>query len=391
MKNEENENLKQIIFIPKEIQEDENRVSLTPLSVKKVVEKGFKVWVQEGAGKSAMIGDEQYAAAGAKIISEPVKGYQTADVVISVNPPDNLVNDLKQYEILKKGCVWISPFTVNDNLDLIEDLKQKGISLFSLNLIPRITRAQSMDVLSSQSNLAGYKAVIMASEYLRKIFPLMMTAAGTVNPAKVVVLGVGVAGLQAIATAKRLGAQVEASDIRLSTKEQVESLGAKFIQVQGAEDLEDEKGYAKEASKEFLAKQAAEVAKRVAKADVVITTALVPGKKAPILVTEEMVDAMPKGSVIVDMASQMGGNCELTLPGEIVEKYGVKIIGEKNLPSKLSVNASQLFGENIWAFLGEITKESGIQIDKENEIVRECLVTHQGEIVSESVKKIFLH
>ncbi|MBI2129343.1 NAD(P) transhydrogenase subunit alpha, partial [Candidatus Woesearchaeota archaeon] len=273
-------------------------------------------------------------------------------------------------------------------LEIIKTMADKKITCFSMNLIPRISRAQKMDALTSQSNIAGYKAVIMAANELGKIFPLMMTAAGTLHPAKVVVLGAGVAGLQAIATAKRLGALVEASDVRPSVKEQVESLGAKFIEVPFDKDAEDKGGYAKAASPEFLKRQAEEVSKRVANADAVICTALVPGKKAPILVTEEMVKSMRSGSVIVDMAAVQGGNCALTEPGEIAVKHGVKIIGVKNIPATVPVHSTQMYAKNILNLLLTIINESKIHIDLTDEIVSSSLIIHQGEIVNKTAQEL---
>jgi NAD(P) transhydrogenase subunit alpha len=372
------------IFVPNQVEEKEKRTALNLEAAKKLSDRGFKLLVEKAAGVGSMIKDEDYKKEGCEILETSEEGFKKADIVLAINPPKKA-----QIENLKENSIWISTLVPQTELELVKALKKKNISCFSLNLMPRITRAQKMDVLSSQSNLAGYKAVILAADYLTKVFPLMMTAAGTINPAKVIVMGVGVAGLQAIATAKRLGALVEATDIRLATKEQVESLGAKFIEVESDEDMEDEKGYAKEASKEYLQKQAEEVEKRIKSADVVITTALIPGKKAPILVTEKMVKSMPQGSVIVDMAALMGGNCELTEKDKIVQKHGVTIIGLTDLASQLSVNATQMYAKNIETFLiDELTKEDELIIDLENEVVKECLVTHEGKITHEATKEL---
>ena len=380
------QNTKKIkLFIPKEINNEETRVALIPASLKKLNDKGFEVLIEKDAGQKAQISDKEYEEGGAKIMTNLTEAYTQADIVVSINPPQYCTQTNKhQIDNLQEGATWISLFIPQSEQETVSKMQAKKLNSFSLNLIPRTTRAQAMDVLSSQANLAGYKAVIMAAQYSKKIFPLMMTPAGTINPAKVIIMGVGVAGLQAIATAKRLGAQVEASDIRLATKEQVESLGAKFIEVEGSEDMEDEGGYAREATPEFLKKQAEEVAKRVAQADVVITTALIPGKKAPVLITEEMVKSMPTGSVIVDMAAPMGGNCALTKPGEIVEINNITIIGHNNLPAQVATNASQMFSKNIENFLLEITKDQKLNIDLENEIIKGSLVVHNGELVQKN-------
>ena len=371
-----------MVFIPRERQEGETRVAATPATVKLMREAGLKVMVEASAGEGSGFKDKDFEKAGAKVVSGGSgEGFSEADVILAVNPPSE-----EQVGKLKSGAIWVSFLVPGEDIDsrvrgndIVKQLAAQKVTVFSMNLMPRISRAQKMDALSSQSNLAGYKAVLMAANELPKIFPLMMTAAGTINPAKVVILGVGVAGLQAIATAKRLGAQVEASDIRPACKEQVESLGGKFIEVPMDEDAEDAGGYAKEVSKEFLARQAKEVAKRVAQADIVITTALVPGKKAPVLVTEEMVKSMPQGAVIVDMAAVAGGNCELTEAGKTVEKHGVKIMGHENIPALVPKHASQMYAKNVLNFLVEIVKEGKLSLDMEDEVVKGCLVTHEGK------------
>lgn len=374
---------KNIIFVPKETREGETRAAVSHETVRFFIEKlGFEVYIEKNAGLTAGVPNEELESLGAKIVENTKEGFEKANIILAVHPRTDV-------EGIKEGAIWISTLIPQLEQEVIKKFQEKKITCFSLNLLPRITRAQKMDSLSSQANLAGYKAVLMAADALGKIFPLMMTPAGTINPAKVIIMGVGVAGLQAIATAKRLGAHVEATDIRLATKEQVESLGAKFIDVPGMEDLEDEKGYAKEPTKEFLEKQKKEVAHRVAHADVVITTALIPGKKAPKLVSEEMVKSMKEGSVIVDMAAAMGGNCELTTPNETVIKHGVTIIGEVNIPALVPVDATDMYAKNLEHYLNELlNKEGEIQIDMENEVIRECLVTEGGEIKSEIVKEI---
>jgi len=359
------------------IKDNENRAAATPETVKKIKELGLEVFVEPGTGENSFFSDSEYENAGAKI-----GAYDDADIILSVNQPTE-----HQLDKVKENSCWISMFVPQSDLELVKRLAAKKITFFSMNLIPRISRAQKMDSLSSQSNIAGYKAVLMAANSLGKLFPLLMTAAGTIHPAKVVVLGAGVAGLQAVATARRLGAQVEVSDIRPAVKEQVESLRAKFIDVVD-ESAEDRGGYAKESSKEFLEKQAAEVGKRIAKADVIITTALVPGGKAPILVTEGMVKSMKKGSVIVDLAAEQGGNCKLTEPGQSVVKYGIRIIGTLNVPSTVPVHATEMYAKNILNFLSLIIKEGKLNLDMEDEVVKESLLTHQGRVYHEPTAKL---
>ena len=362
------------VFIPRE-GEQETRVAATPTTVKSMSEAGLKVMVEKGAGEGAAMADKDFEKAGAEIGTEG--DLKEADVILAINPPSEA-----QVGELKSGALWISFLLPEAEEALVKKLTERKVSVASMNLIPRISRAQKMDALSSQSNLAGYKAVLMAADALPKIFPLMMTAAGTINPAKIVVIGAGVAGLQAIATAKRLGAQVEASDVRPAVKEQVESLGGKFIEVEFEEEAEDKGGYAKAASKEFLERQAKEVAKRVAQADIVITTALIPGRKAPVLVTEEMVKSMASGSVIVDMAAVAGGNCALTEPGQTAEKHGVKIMGHENIPALIPTPASQVYARNTWALLESMLKEGKLTFDMEDEVTKGCLVTHNGKILT---------
>jgi len=377
------------VFIPKEIKEGETRVAATPETVKMMIKQGLQVFVESGAGEGSYISDDGYTAAGAEIETDVEKLYASADIVLSVQPPKvHPITKKHQLDMMKNYSCWISFMIPQLELDSVRKLIEKQMTEFSMNLIPRISRAQKMDALTSQSNIAAYKAVIIAANELNKMFPLMMTASGTIYPARVVVLGAGVAGLQAIATAKRLGAQVEASDVRPAVKEQVESLGAKFIEVPFDMDAEDKSGYAKGASQEFLRRQSEEVAKRLVHADIVITSALVPGKKAPILVTEEMVKSMKKGSVIVDMAAEQGGNCALTEPGKTVVKYGVKIIGIINLPATISVNASQMYSKNILNFLLNVVKDGKLNIDMEDEIVKGSLVTHEGKIINETIKDL---
>lgn len=365
-----------ILGVPKETKYKETRVALTPDVVKELVKKGYQVVVETQAGVLSYIKDEDYIQSGASITDKQTI-YQTADVILKVNPPLP-----EEVSLMKKHAVLISFMWALTNPSLIEACQKAEISAFSMDAIPRISRAQKMDALSSQANLAGYKAVILAADYLGKILPMMTTAAGTIRPAKVVIFGAGVAGLQAIATAKRLGAVVEVSDIRPETKEQVESLGGKFIEVKGDDSIKIEGGYVKNVSEEFLKKQQALVAKHVQDADIVITTALVPGKRAPLLVTEEMVKSMKNGSVIVDMAVEQGGNVAGSQLNEIVKTpNGVTIIGESNLPGLLPMNASQLYARNILAFLLHLSDSQGFKWEMEEEITKGSLIVHHGKIV----------
>ena len=374
------------IFVSREKTEisGEKRVALVPETIKKILKNpensNFSVIVEKNAGENAGFSDEEYKNAGAEISESREEGMKNADIVFTVTHPE--ISDIASAQ---SGTIFIGAFSAQntstpENSDILEMLHladKKQIQIFSLYQLPRSTRAQKMDVLSSQSNVAGYKAVITAANYLPKIFPLMMTAAGTIKPANVVILGAGVAGLQAIATAKRLGARVEVSDIRLAAKEQVESLGGKFIEVEGMKDLEDENGYALPPTPEFLKKQGEVVAKKIASADIVISTALIPGRPAPKLISEKMVQSMKPGSVIVDMAAIAGGNCELTKKGEIIKISGVTIIGKTDLLSEVSTHASQLFSANMHAFLGELFAKSGEKsgkIDFKNEVIEKCVV-----------------
>lgn len=369
------------IAVPKELKKKENRVALTPDVVASLIKAGFECQVENGAGSNSSIPDSEYQQAGAMLISDKTKLYADADVVLKINAPtpDEIAS-------MKKGAVLISFMFAAISPELVAACKNQGISAFSMDAVPRISRAQKMDALSSQSNLAGYKTVLLAANALGKIFPLMMTAAGTMKPAKVVIMGAGVAGLQAIATAHRMGAQVEVSDIRPETKEQVESLGGKFIEVKADDSMKTEGGYVKAVSEEFLKKQQELLFKHISAADVVITTALIPGKKAPVLVTEDMVKAMKPGSVIVDMAVEQGGNCVLSECDQTVVKHGVTIIGESNLPSLLPLNASQLYAKNISTLLLHLASKDGFKWEMEEDITKGSLIVHQGEAVHPSVQ-----
>lgn len=370
------------IAIPKETQEKEKRVALSPDIVKNLQKVGFECLVEASAGLGSYFADELYTQASAQIISDKAQLYAQADVVLKVNAP--LPDEVA---LMKEGAVLISFMYAYTNEALVKACLQKKISSFAMDAVPRISRAQKMDALSSQSNLAGYKAVILGSDAMGKIFPLLMTAAGTITPAKVLIFGAGVAGLQALATAKRLGAVVEVTDVRPETKEQVESLGGRFLEVEG-EGVKTEGGYAKEVSAEYLQKQKELISKHIKDADLVITTALVMGKKAPILVTGEMVKSMKMGAVIVDMAVISGGNCELSEVDQTVVKHGVTIIGESNLPALLPVNASELYARNISTLLLHLADKNGFKWEMDEDITKGSIITHQGAVLNPLTKEL---
>ena len=369
-----------IVAVPKENNAFEKRVALSPDVVQSLIKSGFELIVEKDAGKNSFFDNAAYEKAGAKIIENKDDLYRTADLILKINAPTT-----SEISLMKKEAALISLLYAATNGELIEAASRQGITVFSMDAIPRISRAQKMDVLSSQANLAGYKAVIIGAAALGKIFPLLMTAAGTIKPSRVVIMGAGVAGLQAIATAKRLGAIVEVSDIRPETKEQVESLGGKFIEVTGDDSIKLEGGYVKNVSEGFLKKQQALIAKHISEADLVITTALIPGKKAPMLVTAEMVKQMRPGSVIVDMAVSQGGNCELSEINKNVIINGVTIIGEANLPSLLPLNASELYAKNIQAFLLHLATKDGFKWELDEEITKGSLIVHKGKIITMAV------
>ncbi|PJA98390.1 MAG: NAD(P)(+) transhydrogenase (Re/Si-specific) subunit alpha [Ignavibacteriales bacterium CG_4_9_14_3_um_filter_30_11] len=378
-----------IITVPKENLPGENRVAIIPDVASKLIKAGFEVHVETNAGLNAGFTDEQYESAGAKIEKDIKQLYNSADVVLKVQRPVEHPELKKpELELMKEGTILITFLYPLHNFKNAKECADKGINVISMDMIPRTTFAQKMDALSSQANLAGYKSVIMCAEKLGKIFPLMMTAAGTISPAKVVIMGAGVAGLQALGTAKRLGAVVEVSDIRPSVKEEVQSLGGRFIEVQTDENMQDEGGYAKEASEEFLKKQKELIFKHVTDADVVITTALIPGKKAPVLVTEEMVKKMKQGSIVLDMAVEFGGNCEVSEKDKVVTKHGVTIIGESNLPSLIPTHASEMYSKNILNLLNHIAKEGKVELDLEDEIIKGALITHNKEVVNPRIKEL---
>jgi len=370
-----------IVSIPKETVPGERRVALFPDLVPKLTKLGLEVLVESGAGLAAGFPDADYREKGAR--TEPEVAAQ-ADIILKVQPPTT-----EEASKLKEGATLISLLQPYSNAEGIRALAARRVTAFAMELMPRITRAQPMDVLSAMSTVAGYKAVLIAAARLPKFFPLLMTAAGTITPARVFVIGAGVAGLQAIGTAKRLGAVVVAYDTRPAVKEQVESLGAKFVEMPlEIKDAEDKGGYAKAQSEEFYQKQQQLMGKSVIAADAVITTALVPGKRAPVLITEEMVRGMRRGSVIVDLAAEQGGNCALTVPGQEVERHGVTVVGLVNLPSTVPFHASQMYARTVTNYLLHLCKDGKIQLDLTDELTRGPMVTHQGEIVNEMVKSL---
>ena len=374
------------IAVAKEIEPSERRVALIPDVVSKLVQQGFEVWIESGAGEKALFNDSDYEAAGATIISDTAKLWGEADILFKVSPPKQREDGSAEIDALKEGSVLIGFLNPLANPSLAEQLAQRKVTAFSMEMIPRTTRAQSMDALSSQASIAGYKSVLIAAEALPKYFPMLTTAAGTIAPAKVFVMGAGVAGLQAIATARRLGAMVEAFDIRPAVKEEVQSLGAKFVEVKLEEETATAGGYAKEISEESKKRTQEAVTERVKNADVVITTAQVPGRKAPRLVTEEMIAQMKPGAVIVDLAADQGGNAAYTEPGGNVVKNGVTIIGPVNLPSSVPVHASQLYSKNLVSLMKLLVKDNALNLDFEDDIVNAACVTHDGEIRNQRVK-----
>jgi NAD(P) transhydrogenase subunit alpha len=369
------------LFVPKESATAETRVAATPESVKRLIKSGFEVVVEAGAGLGANILDKAFADAGATVTTDTKAAWSSADVVTKIAPPQqNPRLGADEAALLKEGAILVCHIWPHKNLPLVKTLRDRKISTLALELIPRISRAQSMDTLSSQANIAGYKAVLLAASRLGKYFPLLMTAAGTIQPSKVVIMGAGVAGLQAIATARRLGAVVEVSDIRPEVKEQVQSLGAKFIEPPQQESGSGQGGYAKEVSADFLRKQQEILAAKIAAADVVITTAQVPGRPAPKLVTADMVKGMRTGAVIVDLAADSGGNCELTENGKEVVKNGVIILGYSDLPASVPEDASALFARNLVALLALVNGKEGLKLDLKDEIIAGTLLTHAGEV-----------
>jgi NAD(P) transhydrogenase subunit alpha len=370
------------IGIPKETAPGETRVALTPATVKLAVKDDHSVIVQSGAGAGASISDEAFTQAGARIARGAEELYGAAEMIVKVQMPRQQ-DGVDEAGLMKKDGVYIGFLSPFGPRETVKRFQERNITSYSMEYVPRITRAQSMDALSSMATIAGYKAVLMAADRLTKIFPLMMTAAGTITPATVLILGAGVAGLQAIATAKRLGARVEAFDPRPAVKEQVKSLGATFIDMEMPADAETTGGYAKELSPEFIKKEMEAIGARLPKADVVITTAQVFGKKAPLLITADMVKMLRPGSVIIDLAAEQGGNCELTEAGRQVEKHGVSIIGAVNVPAMVPVDASQMYAKNLLNLLQYLYKKGTEGPDFTDDIPKGCCITRGGEIVNE--------
>ena len=376
-----------VIGVPKEVHERCRCVGLVPDTVKTLVHKGHRVLVEAGAGEKAFYPDERYREAGAELVSGPAAVWSGADVVLKLRPPlPQQGQGRHELELLREGATIVSflaPTLEPGNVRLLVERRLTG---FAMELIPRISRAQSMDALSTLSSIAGYRSVLLAAGLLGKFFPLLMTAAGTIKPANVLVIGAGVAGLQAIATARRLGAKVEAFDTRGAVKEQIESLGARFVEMELPEDAETAGGYAREATEEFIRKEREAIAGRLPRTDVLITTALVYGRRAPLIVTEEMVRLMPAGSVIVDIAAESGGNCELTRPGETLERHGVTIHGAVELPSQMPLHTSWLYSRNVAAAFANLFAGEDDLVDLDDEINRGALVTYKGQILSEAAR-----
>ena len=370
------------VAVLKETRSTENRVALVPLGVKALVKRGLTVSIQSGAGETSGISDLTYQEAGAEIATNAQDALKDAKVVLVVNPPPS--NEL---DLLSEGSILVGFLDPLSNSDLVSRLVELNVTGISMELVPRITRAQSMDALSSQATVAGYKAVLLAANHLPKFLPMFTTAAGTIRPAKALVLGAGVAGLQAIATARRLGAVVEAFDVRPAVKEQVESLGASFLESEEEVTAEGEGGYAKELTEDQHHKELELIGDALVDTDIVITTAQIPGREAPVLITEDMVKTMKYGSVIVDLAAESGGNCELSEAGETVVAHGVQILGPSNLPTSIPVHSSQMYSKNIVTLISEFLGDDGeLQLDFENDVVGPSTVTHGGEVRNERVQ-----
>ena len=377
-----------IIAVPKEIVPGERRVALVPDVVKRSVADGLDVRVERGAGEGALLPDEEFAAAGATLVSDRAALWGEADVVLKVQPPAaNGAGGANELDLLREGVVLIGVLRPLVSGGLVRELARRKVTSFSLDALPRITRAQVMDVLSSMSTVTGYKAVLLAASTSGKFFPMLVTAAGTLRPARVLVLGAGVAGLQAIATARRLGGIVSAFDVRPAVKEQVESLGARFIAPEPTVQAEGAGGYAKELSEEQHRKELELIHEHVRKTDIVITTALVPGRRAPVLITEAMVQDMPSGAVIVDLAAEAGGNCALTEAGRDVVRHGVTVVGPVNLPATMPTHASQMYARNVTAFLQLLVKDGHLALNFEDEIVAGTCITHDGRVVHDAVRR----
>ncbi|KHE93434.1 MAG: Re/Si-specific NAD(P)(+) transhydrogenase subunit alpha [Candidatus Scalindua rubra] len=370
------------IGIPKEIYQGEKRVAIVPKAVTQLLKDGHEVFIEARAGEGAYFPDAEYEQAGAVIVKDAQLLYSGADVIMKVQPPQR-----GEFEMMKSSSTYIGFLSSVLNAEFLNLMNGKNITSFVMEFIPRTSRSQSMDALSSMAGIAGYRGVLIAAQYLGKFFPLMMTAAGTIPPAKVLVIGAGVAGLQAIATARRLGARVEAFDTRPAVREQVESLRAKFVEMELVADAETASGYAKEMTEDFMKKEREIIGDRATQNHVVITTAQLFGKRAPILITEEMVKKMQKGSVIIDLAAEQGGNCEITEPGKNICKHGVTICGVLNLPSTLPIDASNMYSRNITQFFKHLYMADDRKLDFEDKITKSSCVTYNGEIVNDYVRK----
>lgn len=373
------------IVVPREHAPGERRVAMSPSAISRLASDDLKFVVESGAGLPASHSDDEYREAGAEVVSDPKTLFEGADVVLKINPPIKREDGTDEVELIPSGALLIGQLKPHENAEALKRLADRGVTAFSMELMPRTTLAQRMDSLSAFSTVAGYAAVLRGATAGSKFFPMLTTAAGTIAPANVFIIGAGVAGLQAIATARRLGAVVEAFDIRPAAKEQVQSLGAKFVEWEGGEDTETEGGYAKEVSEEEQEHERQLLSEHIAKADVVITTALVPGRKAPVLITEDMVAGMRPGSVVVDLAAEAGGNCELTVPGETVVKEGVLIMGQTDLASSVPLHGSQMYSKVLSNLLNYLLNDEGeLVIDLENDITGACVVTHDGTVRYES-------
>jgi NAD(P) transhydrogenase subunit alpha len=380
-----------IVGVPRETYPGERRVALVPTVIPNLSKAGIEVVIEAGAGVEAGFPDAEYVARGAKVLSSRAEVFATADIVIQVLCyGSNDQTGKADVHLLRRNQVLIGFLRPLGSIETIQEIAATGVTSFSVELVPRTTRAQSMDALSSMGTMCGYKAVLIAAETLPKIFPMLTTAAGTITPAKVLIIGAGVAGLQAIATARRLGAVVSAYDLRPASKEQVQSLGGRFVELPiEAKDAQDAGGYAKAQDEDFYRRQRELLAKVIAESDVVITAAVVPGKKSPVLVTKEMVAGMAPGSVVVDLAAERGGNCELTKPGEVAVVNGVTIIGYFNFASTVPYHASQMYARNIASFLQLMVKDGKLQINFEDDIIKSTLVTQGGEVVNARIREFF--
>ena len=380
-----------IVGVPRESFPGERRVALVPAAIPNLTKAGLEVVVEAGAGVAAGYPDQDYAAKGAKILTDRAGVFRAADIVVQILCyGSNDKTGKADVPLFRNGQVLVGFLRPLGSIETIQEIASKGVTSFSVELMPRTTRAQSMDVLSSMATICGYKAVVLAADTSPRIFPMLTTAAGTITPGRVLVIGAGVAGLQAIATARRLGAVASAYDLRPAAKEQVQSLGGRFVELPiEAKDAEDARGYARAQDENFYKRQRELLGKVVADSDVVISAAVIPGKKPPILVTKEMVASMAPGSVIIDLAGERGGNCELTRPGEIVVEHGVTIIGWFNLASTVPYHASQMYARNVSAFLLHLVKDGKLQLNMEDEIVRETMLTRGGEVVNARVREFF--